>query len=250
MDMQDRWAGALAGKVAIVTGASRGIGRAIALGYARAGAAVCCAARTTKDIEDVASQISKEGGNAIAVTTDQGDLDAVENMVETTVEAFGGLDILVVNAAAVDVAVGPIEETDPKVWQRTVQINLVGSYYCARAAVPHLKERGAGKIIFIGSGTGHTGLAFRTDYSCSKAGLWMLTRTLAREVWQNNISVNELQPGRVVTSRFGKPGHKSPDRPMEWAKEPEDVVPMALFLATMPDKGPTANSYALNRRFD
>jgi 3-oxoacyl-[acyl-carrier protein] reductase len=240
----------LKGKVSIVTGAGRGIGRAIAVGFANAGAAVCCAARTAKEIEDVANQISKDGGKAIAVTTDQGNLSSVENMVDATVKAFGGLDILVVNAGVSNLTFGPVDESDPKAWEDTIQINLVGAYYCARAAVPHLKKRGTGKIIFIGSGTGHTGLTFRTAYSSSKAGVWMLTQTLAQEVSENNISVNEIQPGRVLTSGFYQPGHKIPDRPMEWAKQPEDVVPLALFLATMPDKGPTANTYPLNRRFD
>jgi 3-oxoacyl-[acyl-carrier protein] reductase len=241
---------ALKGKVAIVTGAGRGIGRAVAIGYARAGAAVCCASRTAAQIEEVASQISKEGGKAIAVPTDQGNLGAVENMVETTVKAFGGLDILFVNAANENTTYGPIEETDPKAWQETIRVNLIGAYYCARAAIPHLKQRGAGKIIFVGSNAGHIGFGYRTDYCCSKAGLWMFTQTLAREVWQHNISVNELQPGRVVTERLVRHTGQVANRPMEWSKRPEDVVPLALFLATLPDKGPSANTYPLNRRFE
>jgi 3-oxoacyl-[acyl-carrier protein] reductase len=245
-----RWSGTLDGKVTIVTGASRGIGRALAIGFGRAGSAVCCAARTANDIEEAANQIVTEGGKAIAVRTDQGSLEDVENMVNATVKTFGGLDILLVNAGVGDLTVAPVEESDPAAWEQTVRVNLFGPYYCARAAIPHLKKRGTGKIIIVGSGTGHRGLPNRTSYSCSKAGLWMFTQVLAQEVWQHNISVNELQPGRVMTSRWGQPGHVPPNRPMEWAKRPEDVVPLALLLATMPNKGPTANSYSLNRRFD
>jgi len=242
----------LKGKVAIVTGASRGIGRAVALGYAQAGAAVCCAARTTKEIDELVSQITKEGGKAISVTTDQGDLRSVENMVNATVKAFGGLDIMFANAALTTL-VGPVVDSDPEVWRDIVQVNLVGAYYCARASIPHMKARGAGKIIFVGSGHGHTASPFNTAYSSAKAGMWMLTRALAAEVWQDNISVNEFTPGRVKTTAYERGvlgGGHAPERPAEWVKEPEDCVPIALFMACQPDKGPTANTYTLNRRFN
>ena len=240
----------LSGKVAIVTGAGRGIGRAIALGYAQAGAAVCCAARTAGEIEAVAGEINQDGGQAIAVPTDVVQLDAVIGMVQQTVDAFGGLDILVINAGG-NLDRATIEASDPAGWQATLDLNLTGAYHCAKAAVPHLKQRGAGKIITIGSGLGHKGAAGGAAYACSKAGLWMLTRVLAQELWADNISVNELIPGPVETTLTGD---LSKNRGgvfsigSEWLKYPEDVVPLALFLATQPQVGPTAQSFSLMRR--
>src|SRR5213596_3629801 len=152
---------ALTGKVAIVTGAGRGIGQAIARAYAGAGASVCCAART--------------------------------------VEQYGGLDILVINAG-VDLDPHTVEHSQTELWRTTLETNLTGAYLCAKAAIPHLRQRGAGKIITVGSGLGHRGAPATAAYACSKAGLWMLTRVLAQELAQDNISVNELIPGPVETA--------------------------------------------------
>ena len=129
---------------------------------------------------------------------------------------------------------------------------MIGAYYCARVAIPYLRQRGAGKIITVGSGIGHRGLPSSSAYACSKAGLWMLTRVLAQELWQFNISVNELVPGPVITDRTQDMQDARQDTVFaidsEWIKTPEDVVSLALFLATQPDKGPTAQSYSLMRR--
>ena len=239
----------LQGKVAVVTGAGRGIGRAISLGFAQAGASICCAARTMTEIEAVADEINAtDGGRAIAVPTDVTDLASVAAMFERVQTELGGLDILVINAGAGSDK-RTVEEGNPEDWVATINVNLTGAYYCARAAIPYLKQRGTGKIITIGSGLGHRGTAERSSYACSKAGLWMLTRVLAQELWPHNISVNELIPGPVDTSmtpetadwayRLGE---------SEWLKKPEDVVPLALFLATQPDVGPTAQSFNLMRR--
>jgi 3-oxoacyl-[acyl-carrier protein] reductase len=240
----------LSGKVAIVTGAGRGIGKAIAHAYARAGAAVCCAARTEADLRETVQDIVASGGQGLAVPTDVTQLASVQHMVQVTVDTFGGLDILVINAG-----VGgdrrPVEDSHPEAWRTTLEVNLLGAYYCAQAAIPALKQRGAGKIITVGSGAGHRGFAGRSDYACSKAGLWMLTRVLAQELAPSNISVNELIPGPVVTSltktqaaqRQGVFAIEG-----EWAKTPEEVVPLALFLATQPRIGPTAQSFSLMRR--
>jgi 3-oxoacyl-[acyl-carrier protein] reductase len=238
----------LDGKIAIVTGAGRGIGKAIARAYAKAGAAVCCAARTEAEIHETMQDIVSAGGQGLAVPTDVTQLAAIQQMVKMTVETFGGLDILVINAGASGEK-QPVEVSDPEDWRTTLEINLLGAYYCAKAAIPALKQRGAGKIITVGSGLGHRGMVGLSAYACSKAGLWMLTRVLAQELSPYNISVNELIPGPVVTrmtqteqvqSVFGIEG--------EWAKTPEEVVPLALFLATQPDIGPTAQSFSLIRR--
>jgi 3-oxoacyl-[acyl-carrier protein] reductase len=237
----------LEGKVAVVTGAGRGIGRAIALGYAEAGAALACAARTGSEIEKVVAEIEDAGGRAIAVPTDVAKLDQVEQLAAATAEAFGGIDIVVVNAG-VNIPRSSVEESDPDSWRWVLEVNLFGAYHCVRTVTPHLRRRGAGKIIMVGSGVGHRGSAGTSAYAVSKAGMWMLTRVLGQELWQYNISVNELVPGPVATTM--NPGAIQPatGRESEWGKQPEDVVPLALFLATQPDIGPTAQSFSLMRR--
>ncbi len=238
----------LDGQVAVVTGAGRGIGRAIARAYAGAGAAVVCAARTRPEIEAVAGEIEAAGGRGRAIPTDVTDRDAVEHLFDAAAQAFGGVDLVVINAGSND-AQGPLAETDPDLWRSTLEVNLLGAYYCARAAVPHLKRRGGGKIITIGSGIGHRGGPDTSAYACSKAGLWMLTRVLAQELRQDHVSVNELVPGPVRTSLDSRFDTR-PRAPYagEWIKDPEDVVPLALFLAQQSNDGPTAQSFSLMGR--
>jgi len=243
----------LAGQVALITGAGRGIGRAIALAYAKAGAAVACAARTRSEIDAVAAQIRTDGGQSVAIPVDVTDQLSVHQMTNAAVAAFGGLDIVVVNAG-VNLDKHTVEESIPEDWLGTLDVNLNGAYYCAQAAIPYLKARGGGKIITTGSGLGHRGSTGRSAYCVSKAGLWMLTRCLAQELWPFNISVNELIPGPVQTAMAPDPGKQGgvvssgPSAQSEWQKGPEDVVPLALFLATQPLVGPTAQSFNLMRR--
>ena len=236
----------LQGRTALITGAGRGIGRAVALGFARAGAQVACAARTTDQVQAVAAEIAAAGGSALALTCDVTDVSQVEAMCAQTVTGWGGLDILVINAG-VEMAKSTVDDSDPALWAQVIQTNLIGAYHCARAAVPYLQARGGGKIIVVGSGMGHRGAARSSAYCCSKAGLWMLTRVLAQEVWDAGIAVNELVPGPVdtdMTRQAELPSNWS----SEWFKQPEDVVPLALFLATQPHIGPTAQSFSLMRR--
>jgi len=239
----------LSGKVAIVTGSGRGIGRAIALAFAGAGASICCAARTWEQINATASTIVESDGQAFACLVDVTSEANVQRMVRETVERFGGLDILVINAG-VDLDPHPVEQSRTELWKQTLETNLTGAYYCAKAAIPYLRQRGAGKIITIGSGLGHQGYPGSAAYACSKAALWMLTRILAQELIGDNISVNELIPGPVTTASSSlDPQHSVIGKyPGEWKKLPEDVVPLALFLATQPDCGPTAQSFSLMRR--
>ena len=241
----------LAGKVAVITGAGRGIGRAIAVGFAAEGASVCCAARTTAEIEETARQIRSDGGAAIVARTDVTRQDDVERMHKATAERFGGIDIVVVNAGG-NLERSRVEDSDPDAWTATIDLNLKGAYYTAKSAIPYLKRRGGGKIITIGSGIGHNGRVSSSAYACAKAGAWMLTRVLAQELWEHNISVNELVPGPVLTpgatAAWKREENSVNTIDSEWVKQSEDVLPLALFLATQPDKGPTSQSFSLMRR--
>ncbi len=240
----------LTGKVAVVTGAGRGIGRAIALAYAQAGAAVICAARTSAEIEQTVQQIVVTGGQGLAIPTDVAQPAAVEHLFQQSAAHFGGIDIVVLNAG-INPERSTVEASDANAWRTTMEVNLFGPYYCAKTAVPYLKQRGSGKIILIGSGMGHRSGAGNSAYACSKAGLWMLTRVLAQEVWQDNISVNELIPGPVDTAMTSGPESRQGvafTSSSEWIKQPTDVIPLALFLATQPAIGPTGQSFSLMRR--
>lgn len=232
-------------QVAVITGAGRGIGAAIAKAYATAGAAVVCAARTRGELDQTVAAIQATGGRAMAVPTDITDLVAVDRLFATAAEAFGGVDLVVLNAG-IYADRHRVQDSDPAAWTRTVEVNLFGAYYCARAAIPHLKNRGAGKMILVGSGRGHRGIPSGSSYAVSKAGLWMLTRVLAQELWPERISVNELIPGPVATTINA--GESASVVESEWVKTPADVVPLALFLATQPVTGPTGQSFSLMRR--
>ena len=125
----------LEGRVAVITGAGRGIGRAIAIGYAAEGASVCCAARTTSEIDEVVREIKSAGGSAITVQADVTSYDDVERMNKAAADAFGGIDIVVINAGG-NIGAGPVEASDPEDWTATVDLNLKGAYYTARSAHP------------------------------------------------------------------------------------------------------------------
>jgi 3-oxoacyl-[acyl-carrier protein] reductase len=143
-----------------------------------------------------------------------------------------------------------VAESDPDAFLRTIEVNLVGAYHCARLAIPHMRRRGGGRMIMVGSGMGHSSLHGHAGYSCSKAGLWMLVRILADELRADGISVNELVPGPVDTSMTQVPqrGGSVVGNPVEWLKRPEDVVPLAMFLASHAAPGPTGQSFSLMRR--
>jgi 3-oxoacyl-[acyl-carrier protein] reductase len=241
----------LDGQVAIVTGAGRGLGAAAALVLAEAGARVCCAARSLPEIERTTAAVRQAGGQAIAVACDVTDPDAVARMVDATAEAFGGVDLLIANAG-LGSTIGAVEATDIEAWKRTIDTNLFGTYLCARAVVPVMKARGGGKIIMLGSGAGHRATAGISAYACSKAATWMFTRILARELESDGINVNELLPGPVLTemtaAKHEARVRHAPEVGVEWFKQPEDVMPMLMFMATQPRRGPTGQSFSVMRR--
>ena len=240
----------LNGKVAIITGAGKGIGKAVAIAYAKQGMSVCCIARTLSDIVSTVNEIRESGGDAIAISCDVTIYENMKEAMQKTYERYGRIDLVLVNAGT-DAEKMPIDELDIAEWKRVMDVNLNGAFYTVKAAIPYLKRNGSGKIITIGSGMGHKGRADDSAYSCSKAGLWMLTRVLAQELSEYRISVNELIPGSVITD-MGKDSMKDERSAFsingEWIKSPDDVTDLAIFLAGQPGAGPTAQSYSLMRR--
>ncbi len=240
----------LSGKRVLVTGGGRGIGAAIALAFAGEGADVCVAARTESQIDAIAAQIRQTGRRGVAVTCDVVEPDHVAAAVNTAVESLGGLDILVNNAGGGEQRVN-VGDDDVDRWRAVIEVNLLGTYYFSRAVLPALKQAGGGSIINVGSGMGHQARAGNSSYNTAKAGVWMLTRCLAMELWPDHIRVNELIPGPVLTeltSDIFAAGATHPAFPGERVKQPEDVVPLALFLATQGADGPTGQSFSLARR--
>lgn len=237
----------LENKVSVITGGGRGIGKAIACGFAKAGSKICCSARTGSQVIEAASEINNLGGDALPVICDVTDLRSVESLFTAAKKHYGGVDIVVVNAG-IESGGDDLADSDPDKWKSVIDTNLIGAYHTARAAIPLLKESKAGKLIFVGSGLGHRGMAKNSAYSCSKAGLWMLVRVLALELAPFGISVNELLPGPVDTDMLHNGANASQLSQIEWFKKPDDVVPLALFLASQPSMGPTAQSYSLMRR--
>lgn len=227
----------LTGRVALVTGAGRGIGAAIARAYAGAGAAVALVARTTREIEAVAHDIADGGGTALALTADVTDGEAMASAVATTVERFGGLHLVVANAGVVG--------TD---FAYAIEVNLTSVHALARLVEPHLRADG-GKFLVMGSGAGRRPFPAGAGYSVAKAGVAMLVRCLAVEWRPARIAVNEIVPGPVRTAMaggvLGDLTGLPPDVRMDWHKDPDDVVPLALFLAGLPDDGPSGQTFSL-----
>ena len=243
----------LAGKVVLVTGAGRGIGKAIALTYAREGAFVVCTAR---EVNGVVDTIIAEGGRARAVTADVTEADEVRRLFERGLEGEDRLDVLVANAgrgAGADKAT--VAESDPAVWRDLLNVNLVGAYHCAREAIPYLARSESAKIIMMGSGSRLRTPPRLSAYSAAKAGLWALTRTLAQELKSHAIAVNEIIPGPVLKEHMLTPDklQEIEDKQAlelpngEWHKLPSDLAELALFLATQPRLGPTGQSFSLLR---
>ncbi len=239
--------GKLDSKVAVITGAGRGIGRGLAIGFAEQGAKVVCAARTSAQLDETVESIRASGGDAIAVRCDVTEAADLQNLYAQTRAHYGGVDIVIANAGG-NFERRSVEESEIAGWEYTVRVNLVGVYYTCKYAIPDLKTKG-GHIIVIGSGMGHRAGNAGSAYSASKAGVWMLVRTLAEELRQYRICVNELIPGLVDTDILTDAERPSdPALSLEWFKQPADVVPLALFLATQPLTGPTSQSFSLMRR--
>ena len=221
----------LAGRVAVVTGSARNIGRAIAQALADAGAAVMISARQSSlAAEEVAEHIRQRGGRAAALLADVGEPASAAGLMAATVERFGRLDILVNNASVrreTDFA-----DLDYQEWREILGTTLDGAYLCSHAALPHLIASGAGAIVNIGGLSAHTGAARRAHVIAAKAGLVGLTRALAYDLAPHGVTVNCVAPGVIDTVRTGEePAHAPRHVPPIGRKgRPEEVAALVRFL--------------------
>lgn len=188
----------LKGQVALVTGASRGIGEAGARSLAKYGAKVVLAARSGGDIERIAAEIRDSGGQASAVSCDVADYADVAKAVQHCIDTFGGIDILVNNAGVIE-PISRIETSEPKAWGNVIDINVKGVYHGIRAVAPHMLEKGAGTIVNISSGAAVGALEGWSQYCSSKAAALSLTRCADKEFGDKGLRVVGLSPGTVAT---------------------------------------------------
>ncbi len=216
------------GRVTIVTGASRGIGRAIAREVAAAGSAVALAARTVSDLQEVCGEIGDAGGEAMTVQTDMAmELDVIE-LVRTVVDRYGRLDA-VVNNAGIGVF-GGLTDTDTRDWDHVMAVNARGTYLLCREAVPHLRRRPVSHIVNIASVVGLTGYANQGIYSASKHAMMGLTKALARELQADGIRVHAVCPGGVDTEMATQ---ARPDLDRSVLIQPADVARVVAMLLEM-----------------
>ncbi len=228
----------LNGKVALITGASKGIGEAMARGLAEFGAKVVVSSRKQEAVDTVADAFRTDGLEATGIAANMGKLEDIHALVDKVVEAYGGLDIVINNAAANPVF-GPIQNTDERAFDKIIDVNLKGPFELCKKAYPILKERGGGSIIHIGSIGGIRPEAGIGIYSVSKAAIHNLTQAMAQDWGADNIRVNAICPGLIKT-RFSEAlwnNDKILDRflkhiPLGRAGTPDDVTGLAVFLAS------------------
>jgi NAD(P)-dependent dehydrogenase (short-subunit alcohol dehydrogenase family) len=229
----------LAGKSAMVTGAGNGIGRAIAVALAEAGAAVVAADIVLEDAEATARHIGDAGGRAVAAHCDVSDRASARAAVEMAVTEFGGLHVLVSNAA-VFVPVTTLEEMAEEHWNATLAVNLGGAFHTSQAAIPHLRAAGGGSIILVASQMARVANAGQAAYCATKGALVQLAKGMALELVGDNIRVNTLSPGGTATDRmirrFGDVEEAQrvwgPRHPMGRLGEAAEMGPGAVFLAS------------------
>jgi NAD(P)-dependent dehydrogenase (short-subunit alcohol dehydrogenase family) len=230
----------MAGNVAIVTGASSGIGRATAVTFARAGAAVVGVARSKGALEELVDEIEAEGGTATAVAADLTDPEAIEKVVAETVEAYGRIDVLVNAAGVIDN--GSIEDTSLADWDQMFAINLRAPFYLMQQAMPHLVESG-GNVVNVSSVTGPRAFPGILAYCASKAGLDQLTHAAALEMAPKGVRINAVNPGVVETNLHKAGGmdkeryaefleHSKTTHPLGRVGQPGEVAELIYFLAS------------------
>ena len=227
----------LSGKIALVNGASRGIGEAIAHGLADCGARVVCTSRKLEGVQAVAASINEAGGNAVARTCHAGHVDEIESLMTFIREEFGRLDILVNNAAA-NPYYGPAAGLPPDAFDKTVAVNLKGPYYFMSHAVPLMIESGGGAVVNVASIAALISMQGQAVYSMTKAGIVSLTRNFAREYGQSGVRVNAILPG-VVETKFAEALTSDPGvqkwlsrLPVPRAGQPDDMVAGVIYLVS------------------
>ena len=228
----------LDGKVAVVTGASRGIGRAIALGLADAGAEVAVAARTESDLERLVDEIRGRGRKALAVPTDVLDRSAIESLFDRTIDELGGFDILVNNAGGTRF-VAPITTLRPEGWDKVIDLNLNAVFHATQLAAQRMVDRGGGSIIQISSVAGVQGAEGLSFYSAAKAGVRLMTQAVARELASSGVRLNSIAPGWIATDLNANMWSDEGTResmedmiPMGRLGQVEEIVGPAVFLAS------------------
>lgn len=228
----------LAGKVAIVTGASKGIGAAIARGLAEFGAKVVVSSRKQEAVDEVAAAIKSDGFEATGIAAHVGDASARQSLVDRTVETYGGVDILI-NNAAINPVFGPVLQTDEAVFDKIIGVNLKAPFELSKMVFPILRDRGGGAIVNISSVGGLRPEPMLGIYSVSKAALVSLTKVLAAEWGPGNVRVNAICPGLVKT-KFSRAlweneeilKHAVERLPLRRIAQPEEIAPMAVLLAS------------------
>jgi NAD(P)-dependent dehydrogenase (short-subunit alcohol dehydrogenase family) len=230
-------------KNVLITGAGRGIGKRLAMGFAQAGARVGLLARSQPELDLAKLEIEQAGGNALRLRADVRDLEQLAASVDRMRVVFGSVDVLI-SAAAVQGPIGPLLSTKPKAWSETIDINLIGTVNACRAVLPHMVERRSGKIILlVGGGSGHSRPGF-SAYAASKAAIVRLAECMSDELSDHNVQINTISPGAAYTHMTDEILHAGEERAGQ--KEiieaeqtritggiaPDKQVQLALFLAS------------------
>jgi clavulanate-9-aldehyde reducatase len=233
-------AGSLEGKVALVTGASAGIGEATALALSAEGAAVGLGARRKDRIDALAERISGDGGRALAIESDITDEAAANDLVKRTAEELGRLDILVNNAGVM--LLGPVAGADTEEWRRMIEVNLLGLLYCTHAALPVMGEAGSGHIVNVSSVAGRTAVMGSAVYNMTKWGVVGFSEALRQEVLNANVRVTCIEPGYVETELQSHNRNPVVVETLEKMRErigdvlkAEDIADAILFAVTRPE---------------
>jgi NAD(P)-dependent dehydrogenase (short-subunit alcohol dehydrogenase family) len=236
----------LQGKVAVVTGAGHGIGRATARRFAAEGATVVVAEISTDLGRETVASIDAEGGKARFVETDVSDPESFEHVIQETVAAYGGLHVLHNNAGGSTVNDGPVTEVSLDEWWRAINLNLFGTFLGCRFGIPAIAASGGGSVINMASSVGMIGTAGRDCYTAAKGGIVALTRSVAKEYAPSNVRVNALAPGAVATERvMAMMGERAdewldPDGGVPLMSQTTDIAAAAVFLASNESRTITA----------
>ena len=242
----------LRGKTALVTGAGSGIGAALSKCFGKLGVRVICVGRTKKTIEDVASSIKNDSGEAIHFVTDATDPVQMEALSQEIKKKYGGIDFAFLNAGG-NIQQQSIENSDLSEWKEAVDLNMMTFFLGVRISAPLMRINGGGRIVLTGSAMAHYPSASNSSYGVGKSAARMIANTAALELMVDNITVNEFIPGPVRTKQalknYSETDLNSPfNNPKEWIKNPEDVTDLILTIFSLSGLGPTGQIFSLARR--